>query len=374
MTLLLDLTRDQLQELMTSWGEPAYRGKQIYDWLHKNLVTDPAQMTNLPKALRERLAAETFIDPLQPLMQKDDRTGETRKVLFRLPDGATIEVVLMLYDKRRTVCISTQVGCGIGCPFCATGLGGLVRNLSPGEIIAQVHWFERWLREDNPDSEGLAVTRPSRVTNIVVMGMGEPLANYNATMQALGAIADPKTFALSARNITLSTAGLVPKIERLAEEPLPIRLAVSLHAPTDRLRNKLVPINKRYGLNALMAALHKYQRQTNRRVTFEYAMMQGINDSVEQANLLADLLLPLKHAHVNLIPLNPTPGSPYQPSSREVVRRFQRVLEDAGLTTTVRLRRGVEISAGCGQLRQAAQQADMTSFQLDNKKSRQGKK
>ena len=361
-TLLLDLTREQLQALMKSWGQPGYRGNQIYEWLHKNLVTDPEQMTNLPKALRERLAAETFINPLELIVQVDDEAGETRKALFRLPDGSSIEVVLMLYDKRRTVCISTQVGCGIGCPFCATGLGGLVRNLSPGEIIAQVHWFERWLRAENPDSEGLAVQRPSRVTNIVVMGMGEPLTNYDATMQALRAIADPRTFALSARNITLSTSGLIPRIDRLAEERFPIRLAVSLHAPTDRLRNKLVPINKRYGLNALMAALHRYQAKTNRRVTFEYAMMRGINDAVEQADLLADLLLPLKHAHVNLIPLNPTPGSPYQPSARETVLAFQKVLEDAGITTTVRLRRGVEISAGCGQLRQAKQQPEMLKF------------
>ena len=361
-TLLLDLTRDQLRELVQSWGEPAYRGNQIYDWLHKNLVTDPAQMTNLPKKLRERLAAETFINPLELIVQVDDARGETRKALFRLPDGSTIEVVLMLYDKRRTVCISTQVGCGIGCPFCATGLGGLVRNLSPGEIIAQVHWFERWLRQESADSEGLAVQRPTRVTNIVVMGMGEPLANYEATMQALRAIADPKTFALSARNITLSTVGLAPHIEQLAEESLPIRLAVSLHAPTDRLRNKLVPINKRYNLSKLMDALVRYQEKTRRRVTFEYAMMRGINDAVEQAHLLADLLTPLRKAHVNLIPLNPTPGSPYQPSSTEAVRRFQQALEDAGVTTTVRLRRGVEISAGCGQLRQATQQPEVLKF------------
>ncbi len=360
--LLLDYTREQLQDLMNSWGQPAYRGKQIYEWLHKNLVTDPLQMTNLPKTLRERLAAETRINPLELILQVDDARGETRKALFRLPDGATIEVVLMLYNKRRTVCISTQVGCGIGCPFCATGQGGLTRNLSPGEIIAQVHWFERWLREANSDSEGLVVERPTRVTNIVVMGMGEPLANYEATMQALRAIADPKTFALSARNITLSTVGLIPKIEQLAEEDLPVRLAVSLHAPTDRLRNKLVPINKRYHLPKLIHALVRYQEKTNRRVTFEYAMMRGINDSVEQAELLADLLAPIRKAHVNLIPLNPTPGSPYQPSSEEAVRRFQAILERAGITTTVRLRRGVEISAGCGQLRQAVQQPEVLKF------------
>ncbi len=359
---LLDLTRSQLRDLMRTWGQPAYRGDQIYQWLHKNLVTDPEHMTNLPKALRQRLAAEALINPLELLFQVDDARGETRKALFRLPDGSTIEVVLMLYDKRRTVCISTQVGCGIGCPFCATGMGGLTRNLSPGEIIAQVHWFERWLRQESPDSEGLAVQRPSRVTNIVVMGMGEPLANYDATMQALRALADPETFALSARNITLSTVGLVPKILRLAQEDLPIRLAVSLHAPTDRLRNKLVPINKRYHLPKLMDALVRYQEATRRRVTFEYAMMQGINDSAEQAHLLVDLLAPLHRPHVNLIPLNPTPGSPYQPSSPAMIRRFQQILEAGGITTTVRLRRGVEISAGCGQLRQAAQQPDVLQF------------
>ncbi len=361
-TLLLDLTRSDLRALMQSWGEPSYRGNQIYEWLHKNLVDDFSQMSNLPKKLRERLAAKTIINPLTLLLQVDDDAGETRKALFRLPDGSTIEVVLMLYDKRRTVCISTQVGCGIGCPFCATGLGGLVRNLSPGEIIAQVHWFERWLRQEVGDSEGLAVKRPTRITNIVVMGMGEPMANYRGTLQALRAIANPETFALSARNITLSTSGLVPKIDKLAEEKFPVRLAISLHAPTDRLRNKLVPINKRYNLATLISALHRFQDKTNRRISFEYAMMRGINDAREQAHLLADLLLPLKNAHVNLIPLNPTPGSPYQPSARNVILEFQKVLEDAGITTTVRLRRGVEISAGCGQLRQASQQPEMLTL------------
>lgn len=353
---LLDLTRDGVRDLIARWGEPAYRGDQIYDWLHKNLVIDPEQMTNLPKALRGRLAAETQINPLTLVTQIDSSSRLTRKVLFRLQDGATIEAVLMLYNQRRTVCISTQVGCGMGCTFCATAQGGLVRNLSAGEIIAQAHWFERWLRQEDVARAELRVQRPSRLTNIVVMGMGEPLANYNALLQALRSLADPETFALSARSITLSTVGLVPMIDRLAAEDLPVRLAISLHAASNRLRSQLVPINKRYPLEALLAACRRYQTQTNRRLTFEYALIQGINDASDQAAALTDLLLGLR-CHVNLIPLNPIPNSPYQPTSVEDAARFQQILMDAGISTTIRLRRGVEIDAGCGQLRQAQQHA-----------------
>ncbi len=355
MIQLLDLTRTQLQDLAQKWGEPTYRGNQVYDWLHKNLVTDPAEMTNLSKNLRARLAAETTSIPLELITQEDSGDRLTRKALFRLADGATIETVFMLYNYRRTVCISTQVGCGMGCPFCATGQGGLARNLTAGEIIAQVHWFERWLRETNGGDDDLRVERPDRLSNIVVMGMGEPLANYDALMQALRAIADPETFSLSARSITVSTVGLIPKIDALREEDLPVRLAISLHAPTNRLRNRLVPLNNRYPLEALMAACLRYQQHTNRRITFEYALMRGINDSFEQAGQLADLLVTLR-CHVNLIPLNPTAGSPYQPSSEEAALRFQEVLQEANITTTMRLRRGIEINAGCGQLRQASQQ------------------
>ena len=357
MQLLLDLTRPQLRELVQTWGQPAYRGNQIYEWLHKNLVTDPQQMSNLSKALRTRLAAAARLSPLELLLQIDSKDGLSRKALFRLPDGNTIEVVLMLYHHRRTVCISTQVGCGIGCTFCATGQGGLARNLSPGEIIAQVHWFERWLRQEDED-RSLRVQRPSRMTNVVVMGMGEPLANYDALIQALRAIADPDTFALSARNITVSTVGLIPMIDRLRQEKIPVRLAVSLHAPNNRLRNQLVPINKRYPLPALLAACHRYQETTGRRITFEYALMAGINDAPHQAEQLADLLADIR-CHVNLIPLNPIPNSPYQPTPEVQAQQFQATLEQANITTTMRMRRGVEINAGCGQLRQAAQQPDI---------------
>jgi len=352
---LLDLTRAGVRDLLATWGEPVYRGDQIYDWLHKSLVTDPEQMTNLPKTLRARLAAETHITPLSLITQIDSRDRLTRKALFGLRDGATIETVLMLYNQRRTLCISTQVGCAMGCTFCATAQGGLLRNLSPGEILAQAHWFERWLRQEEDAAAPLRVPRPSHLTNIVVMGMGEPLANYNALMQALRGLADPETFALSARSITLSTVGLVPMIDRLAAEDLPVRLAISLHAASNRLRGQLVPINKHYPLEALIAACHRYQTQTHRRITFEYALMQGINDAPDQAAALADLLVGLR-CHVNLIPLNPIPNSPYQPTSPEAAARFQQVLLDANIPTTVRLRRGIEINAGCGQLRQAEQQ------------------
>ena len=357
MLRLLDLTRPELQRLMQQWGEPAFRGNQVYDWLHKNLTTDPEQMRNLPKDLRSRLAAESIGELLQPVLQVDSADRLTRKVLFRLADGNTIEVVLMLYNQRRTVCISTQVGCGMGCTFCATAQGGLARNLTPGEIIAQVHWFERWLRQEETGKPELRVERPSRLTNIVVMGMGEPLANYNALMQALRAISDPAAFALSVRNITVSTVGLAPMIDRLVAEDLPIRLAVSLHAPTNRLRNTLVPINKRYPLEALMAACQRFQQRMERRLTFEYALIRGVNDSAQHAQQTADLLAGLR-CHVNLIPLNPIPNSPYQPTSDADAARFQQILLDADIPTTVRLRRGIEINAGCGQLRQAAQQPE----------------
>ncbi|MCO6452959.1 MAG: 23S rRNA (adenine(2503)-C(2))-methyltransferase RlmN [Caldilineales bacterium] len=343
---------------MQSWDQPAYRGDQLYSWLHKDLATNPEQMTNLPKALRTRLAAETTLNPLQLVVQVDSKDRLTRKALFRLADGNTIEVVLMLYNQRRTVCISTQVGCGMGCTFCATAQGGLRRNLSAGEIIAQVHWFERWLRQEGGKADGLRVERPSRISNVVVMGMGEPLANYEPLFKALRAITDPDNFALSARSITVSTVGLVPMIDRMADEDLPVGLAVSLHAASNRLRGKLVPINRTYPVESLIAACHRYQQKTRRRITFEYALMRGINDSIEQAQQLADLLVGLR-SHVNLIPLNPIPDSPYQPTSPEDAASFQQVLQAAGVPATMRLRRGIEINAGCGQLRQAMQQSDV---------------
>ncbi|MCD6291471.1 MAG: 23S rRNA (adenine(2503)-C(2))-methyltransferase RlmN, partial [Anaerolineae bacterium] len=320
--LLLNLTREELAARLAEWGEPAYRAAQIWRWVYQRGATQFAQMTDLPAGLRARLEQTFLIDPLVEARAITSRDRLTRKVLFSLQDGQTIESVLMLYEKRRTLCISTQVGCGMGCPFCATGLGGLVRNLSAGEIVAQVLHLARFLMDPLAGGhDAVAVERPTRVTHIVLMGMGEPLANYNAVWQALRHLTDPAGFGLGARHITLSTVGLVPMIDRMAQEPLQIGLAVSLHAPNDALRDVLVPINRRYPLRELMAACRRYVERTHRRVTFEYALMAGVNDRLEHADELASLLRGLL-SHVNLIPLNPVAGSPYQPSTREDARAF----------------------------------------------------
>jgi 23S rRNA (adenine2503-C2)-methyltransferase len=311
-------------------------------------------MTNLPPALRERLEAETDLRLLTPVAAEESLTGQTRKALFELRDGTSIESVLMDYYDRTTACISTQAGCGMGCTFCATGQGGLVRNLSAGEIVAQVIYFARQLREEQierANQVGEQAEVPEHpVSNIVLMGMGESLANYDATWQAIETLTDDRGYNLGARRITLSTVGLVPGIRRLAGEGLAINLAVSLHAPDDELRNRLVPVNRRYPIHELMSAVREYIDATGRRVTFEYALIAGVNDSLEQARALARLLDGVL-AHVNLIPLNPTPGSDLAPSPREQVDAFRQVLQQAGIATTVRMRRGIDIEAGCGQLR-----------------------
>jgi 23S rRNA (adenine2503-C2)-methyltransferase len=336
---LLDLTKDELQALLVDWGQPRYRADQIWGWLYQRFAVTPEEMTDLPRSLRVRLAAETDFEPLTPLTTLDSSDGQTRKTLFALHDGPLIEAVLMRYEKRRTLCISTQAGCAMGCPFCATGQGGFARNLRVGEIVAQVLFYARMLAEEE-----------RRVTNVVFMGMGEPLANYAATWSAIRRLNDPNGFGLGARAMTLSTVGLVPAIRRMSREPEQVGLAVSLHAPTDDLRDQLVPINRRYPLDQLMGVCRVYVAATRRRISFEYALMDGINDRAEQAhqlvNLIGDML-----AHVNLIPLNPTVGGPYQGSPPERVRAFQAVLERGGVSTTLRLRRGIDIQAGCGQLR-----------------------
>jgi 23S rRNA (adenine2503-C2)-methyltransferase len=348
---LLELSRPELTAVLAELGQPAYRANQVWDWIYKRYAGDFESMTNLPKALRAQLAEQATVDPLTPLTQVNSADGDTQKVLFQLPDGRTIEVVLMLYDKRRTLCISSQVGCAMGCTFCATAQGGLARNLTAGEIVAQVLYFARYLADpDQPPA--VNVERPTRVTNIVLMGMGEPMHNYDSVWTALRRLTDNDAFGLAARHITLSTVGLIPMIDRMAEEELQIGLAVSIHAPNDELRTQLVPINKAYPVDELLAAVQRYIDSTHRRVTFEYALMRGVNDSPELAHELAAKLQPLL-CHVNLIPLNPIPDSPFQPTRDEDARRFADILRDAGVPTTMRLRRGVEINAGCGQLRRA---------------------
>lgn len=352
---LYDLTFEQLSELLVGWGEPRFRVEQLWRWLYRSLAGSFESMGNLPKGLRERLDAETILHLLAPLTELESASGQTHKFLFGLDDGNTIESVLMGYHDRQTACISTQVGCGMSCVFCATGQGGLARNLSAGEIVAQVIHLARQIRETQIAQPALR-TRDSQiavhpVSNIVLMGMGEPLANWAATWQAIETLTDARGYGLGARRITLSTVGLVPGIRRMAEQTLPINLAVSLHASDDELRNRLVPLNKRYPLAELMSAVRDYGHKTGRRITFEYALIDGVNDSQVQAHALADLLGDLM-CHVNLIPLNPTSGSELRPSPRQRVDAFRDVLEVARIPTTVRMRRGIGIEAGCGQLRQ----------------------
>ena len=338
-TPLLDLTYEQLKGFITSWGEPFYRADQIWSWLYRSLATDFQEMTNLPQELRERLAEATLLRAMKPLEERVSADGLTRKVLFALRDNQTIESVLMHYERRHTACISTQVGCPFGCVFCATGQSGFARNLTAGEIVEQVLFFARFLKAEG---EGL--------TNVVFMGMGEPLANYEASWQAIETLTHDEGFNLGTRRFTISTVGLVPGIRRLAEEGVQIGLAISLHAPTDELRDKLVPINRRYPLTQLMAACCHYVERTGRRISFEYALIHGINDSLEQARQLAQLLDGLL-CHVNLIPLNPVSESPYQPSPQGRILAFQAELNHSKVPNTLRVERGIDIQAGCGQLR-----------------------
>lgn len=348
---LLEMSREEMRAWLAARGQPAYRARQVWEWIYKRYAGDIGVMTDLPKALRDELADDVTLMPLRVAAEVASAARDTLKVLFQLADGQTIEAVLMLYDHRRTLCISSQAGCAMGCTFCATAQGGLGRNLTTGEIVAQVLYFAAYLA-DPARAPKLDVERPSTVTNIVLMGMGEPLHNYDNVWVALRRLTDANAFGLGARNITLSTVGLVPGIDRMAEEGLQIGLAVSLHAPNDDLRVQLVPVTRRYGVDELLAAVRRYVEKTHRRVTFEYALMAGINESAELAEELGGKLEGLL-CHVNLIPLNPIPDSAYQPASDADTERFAAILREHGISATVRLRRGIEINAGCGQLRRA---------------------
>jgi 23S rRNA (adenine2503-C2)-methyltransferase len=341
---LYDLDYPALQSLLSDWGQPAYRAHQLWEWLYVHLETDLSQMSNLPRSLRERLTAEATIGVPQLVDTVQSADGETRKDLLRLEDGETVEAVLMQYERRRTACISTQVGCSVGCAFCATGQMGLRRNLSSGEIVAQALYFARILRNKTQGKE-------DRLTNVVLMGMGEPLLNYDHSLAAIHRLADPQGLNIGQRHITLSTVGIAPGIRRLADEKLQITLAVSLHAATDSLRDQIVPVNRRYGLDSLFDACHDYIKRTRRRISFEWALIEGVNDSPAQAQALAVRIKGLP-AHVNLIPLNPTAGYAGRPSSQSALADFAAILERHRIPHTVRVRRGADIQAGCGQLRQ----------------------
>ena len=337
---LYDLDFAALEALLIQRGEPAYRARQIWEWLYVHLATGLAEMTSLPLRLRDELATIATIGVPVVVDTAIGPGGETRKDLLRLDDGETIETVLMRYERRRTACISTQVGCSVGCAFCATGQMGLHRNLSSGEIVAQALHFARILQAED-----------DRLTNVVLMGMGEPLLNYEASVAAIRRLIDPQGFELGQRHVTLSTIGIVPAIGRLAGEGLQITLAISLHAATDRLRSQIVPVNRRYGLDSLFEACFRYVERTGRRISFEWVLIEGLNDGTEQAQALAVRLKGLL-AHVNLIPLNPTPDYPGRPPSEERIEAFTSVLDRHHVAYTLRLRRGADIQAGCGQLRQ----------------------
>ena len=319
--------------------QPAYRVDQLRDWLYKSPVLSTEDMTNLPTAVRERL------DPLWPFeveLEQSADAGTTRKWLFRAPDGAAVESVLMGYPSRTTLCISSQAGCALGCTFCATGQFGFERHLEPGEIMAQVAYAQAFLRQIGMPGV------PDHLTNVVFMGMGEPLVNYDRVREALRRMIE--VMGLSARSITVSTVGIVPGMRRLADEPWPVSLAVSLHAADDDLRSSLVPINRRYPLKELEAAAASYFEKKRRRLSIEWTMMDGVNDTRDQAGKLAAIARRLR-AHVNLIALNPTPLTERRASSGTAIHTFARELRRQGANVTIRDTRGRSIDAACGQLR-----------------------
>jgi 23S rRNA (adenine2503-C2)-methyltransferase len=346
---LADLSLEERTAYARELGMPAFRAKQLSTHYFDRLVDDPAEMTDLPAVQRKELVA-AFLPPLMtPVRTLEADRGTTRKTLWRLFDGAMVESVLMRYPDRVTMCVSSQAGCGMACPFCATGQGGLQRNMSTAEIVEQVVAGARSLARDEVPGG------PARVSNVVFMGMGEPLANFKAVVGAVRRLTEPTPsgLGLSARGVTVSTVGLVPRIDQLAELGIPVTLALSLHAPDDELRNELVPVNTRFSVDQAVDAAWNYARVTKRRVSIEYAMMRGINDQAWRADLLADVLLARGDwgwVHVNLIPLNPTPGSRWTASDPADEREFVRRLEARGIPTTVRDTRGREIDGACGQL------------------------
>jgi 23S rRNA (adenine2503-C2)-methyltransferase len=342
--LIYDLDLPEIEIIVREWGEPAYRAQQIWQGLYQQLWNDPSQFTNLPQRLRERLEETFRFHSILPARVLESVDGETRKTLFNLPDNQAIEAVRMSYEKRRTLCISTQAGCAMGCTFCATGQMGFRRHLRSGEIVEQVLYYARQLRQTGED-----------VTNVVVMGMGEPFHNYDATLAAIDRLNHPQGFNLGARRFTISTVGLVPAILRFADEKRQVNLAVSLHAADNELRSSMLPVNKRYPIEELIRACEEYVDKTNRRVTFEWALIHDVNDSPEQARQLAQLLSGLVRGgsalcHVNVIPLNPTQGFEGQATTRERAQAFKDELERHGIPCTIRSRRGIDIQAGCGQL------------------------
>lgn len=339
---LRSLNLKEMEILVTEWGYSKFRARQLFHWVQRQAVCEIDDMTNLPRSFRDRLKQTTVINCLEALSRQQSRDGSTVKLLFRLADGETIETVVMNYEgrtnqrDRATVCVSSQVGCSMGCAFCATGLGGWKRNLSPGEIVSQVMDGER--------VTGIPID------NVVLMGMGEPLLNYDNVVKAIRLMNDDAGLNIGWRRISLSTCGLVPEIRRLAREKMPIVLAISLHAATDEKRDKLMPVNKKYPIGELLAACQEYVEITGRRVTFEYAMIKGINDSPQDAVKLGKLVSGIK-CNVNLIPINSVPETGFLRPDAIAIRKFRSILQDMNINVVIREEKGTDIDAACGQLR-----------------------
>ncbi|HZT21553.1 MAG TPA: 23S rRNA (adenine(2503)-C(2))-methyltransferase RlmN [Verrucomicrobiae bacterium] len=362
-TDIKSLTREELEAQLQQWGEPVYRAAQVLDWLYVHRVTSWDAMTNLPASLRARLAAQFSLGALA-LVRRQGARDATRKFLWRLRDGALIESVLIpanpaLYGEasdRHTLCLSTQVGCAYGCRFCASGLDGWKRNLTPDEIVEQVLAVEREdLREGEGEGPGGAPAPSRFVDNLVIMGMGEPLANYDSLLKALRILNAPWGGGIGARKITVSTSGLAPQIRRLAAEPEQFRLAVSLHGATDAVRNRIMPVNRKYPLAELVTACEEYQARKGRMITLEYILIAGVNDAAEQVKPLAALAKRL-FAKVNLIPYNRVAGLPWERPSRQACEQFLRALQRQGIRATLRREKGGDIDAACGQLRLKTEQ------------------
>ncbi len=328
-------TLEGLTALMKELGQPAFRAKQIFHWLHQKLVTEFSAMTDQPKALLAKLEEGYYIAAPAIVRRQQSKDG-TVKYLFALEDGNCIETVIMRYHYGVTACVSSQVGCRMGCRFCASTQAGRVRNLEAGEIAGQIYAAQKDIGE--------------RISHIVLMGIGEPLDNFDNVMDFLSIISSPDGVNIGMRNISLSTCGIVPMIDKLAEKKLQLTLSISLHAPNDAMRSQMMPVNDAYPVAQLIAACRRYQQTTGRRVSFEYSMVRGVNDSPATAKELAALIRGMG-AHVNLIPINPVDGSPYSATDAENVKRFQTLLTDLGVNATVRRRLGSDISAACGQLR-----------------------
>ena len=329
------MTLPEVTAAIKELGQPAFRGKQVYTWLHKG-VRSYEEMTNLPKAFRDVLAEKYPIRAPKVVRKQESSRDGTIKYLWELSDGNCVETVLMRYNYGNTVCISTEVGCRMGCAFCAATIGGLVRRLEPYEMLDEVLFTQ--IDSDLP------------ISRIVLMGIGEPLDNFDNVMRFLELVNSPEGMNISMRHISLSTCGLVPKIDELAKRKLQIALAISLHGPNDEIRDKIMPVNKAYPMDVLLAACRRYYDATSRRIHFEYAMIDGVNDREQDAKELLRRLKGLP-AHFNLIPLNHVEESPLKPSSKAAVAKFQKILEDGGITATVRRTLGGDIDASCGQLR-----------------------